>query len=103
MLSKNKIEEREEELINDLDAYIDCLKDITDNFSQTENVSVKMRTDVRLYIKNWFFNDYINLEDNILSTFEKIKYLENERINLLINKFNQYWTDYQDTWSEEYW
>lgn len=29
--------------------------------------------------------------------------MESERINELLNKFNVYWTEFQDSWSDEYW
>lgn len=102
-MSNKKGEEKEDELINDLEDFIECLREITDTFNQVKNPNYEQREEVKEYYKFQFFNDYINLEDNILSTFAKIKTSENERIANLITQFNNYWNDYQDTWSEEYW
>lgn len=56
-------------------------------------------------------SEYINLEDKIISLIETLsedkETLENAEISNQITEltsvFNKYWSEYQDTWSDEYW
>jgi hypothetical protein len=45
------------------------------------------------------------LEDKILNELESLKSqnIEDERLARLVDEFNKIWSEYQDTWNDEYW
>jgi hypothetical protein len=89
-----------EELIINLEIYIECMK---------ENVLIYKNLTKYTFIQNReFILEYVNLEENILTTFDKLNNLkinsnQYKRIELLLIEFNIYWKDFQDEWCSELW
>jgi hypothetical protein len=51
---------------------------------------------------------YIQLEDKLISLFGAVQVSDSDNdkdgyYEKLTEEFKKYWTDYQDTWSDEYW
>jgi hypothetical protein len=86
--------------IENLEFYIGLLQELVEAFRKdTSNIPQQLRD---------FFNEYIQLEDKILSLISHLSQniklnAENQTFSSLINTFNIYWGVLQDQWSDQEW
>lgn len=87
-----------------LENSIESLKEIIAKFKLSSLPSILEKDAVKYNITQ-FFEEYIYLEDKILNELEYIKAnsMEDERVPKLVEDFTKMWSDYQDSWTDEYW
>lgn len=94
----NTVNSKEDDRLEELDSLISLLSEIVENYKKETTL-----TNQQLHE---FMSEYINLEDKILEKFDYIsnmKDVDSNHMNLLTDKFNDNWGDFQDTWNKESW
>ena len=95
---KNKDDQDEEELLETCELYISILIKNVEDFKKNNNPDM-------VALDN-FMSTYCELESNIITNVQKCHFKEGSyRYNKmleLIEKFNPYFGEYQDTWDQRY-
>lgn len=88
----------EDDKLEVLEFYIGLLQERVENLKKESSNNREQLTE--------FMSEYIDLEDKILNLMQKLSQCpieNNQTMEELTNTFNKYWSDYQDTWSDDYW